>query len=331
MSRVESRVDRFLATRVGELGIYFRKMLGLSRIPWSKYDTRMPQGLDVEAISNIVYTIRGENYKPSIFIHGVLPRSGTNYLADLFKFHQRIHAHPRDLWEFPLLSVTDRVTQLQNDFTRVYRHNAEVLYPFEFSAYLDSAYMKCLQSKVGSNKTMVFKFPFVHHANIFRILFPEDYQILLLRDGRDVVSSSMKTFSKGIIKRNFSDYCAEWSRATETILNYDVDGPNQHSRTIVVRFEDFIKNPCERIRELLDRVGLDCSMYNFSGLANMPVRGSSELATRSEGVHWQPYKSQNEFNPIGRWSGWPERRKRKFKRIAGEMLINAGYETSDIW
>jgi protein-tyrosine sulfotransferase len=327
----ETRFDKLLATRVGDLGIYFRKLLGLKKVPWRKYDTQLPPGFDVKVIENITYTIRGKDYRPAIFIHGVLPRSGTNYLADLFEFHQAIHPHPRHFWEFPLLSVTDRVVELQNDFARVYRRNAEVLQPFEFSAYLNSGFMRYLQELVGPNKTMLFKFPFVHYVSLFRILFPRDYLILLLRDGRDVVSSSMKTFRKGLFKRKFSEYCAEWTCATGTILKHDVNGPRHHPRTLIVKYEELVSNPEGHMREVLDKVGLECDKYDFSGLRDMPVRGSSDLADQANGVHWQPWKPRGKFNPVGRWRDWPEHRKQKFKVIAGDMLINAGYEVSNDW
>jgi protein-tyrosine sulfotransferase len=264
-------------------------------------------------------------------VHGVLPRSGTNYLADLLERHQDVHAHPHRFWEFPLLSVTDRVEELQADFARVYRRNAEVLKPFEFAACLASGLMRHLQELVGPDKTMLFKFPYVHYVSLFRLLFPQDYLILLLRDGRDVVSSSMKTFQKGFFISRFSNYCVEWDCAARTILKYDGGGPKKHPRTLVVKYEDLFSSPGESIRAILRRVGLESARYDFADIGNMPVRGSSDLAEHAGGIHWKPQSRQEKFNPVGRWKDWPERRKRRFKAKAGDTLIAAGYAVSNEW
>jgi hypothetical protein len=327
----ETRLDKLLATRVGDLGTYVRRLFRLNRVPRHKYDVELPDSFDSATIERIVYSIRGEDYQPALFILGVHPRSGTNYLADLFSFHEDIYPHPRKFWEFPLLSVTNHVMQLQNDFARVYRRNAEVLRPMEFAAYLSAGFMRSLQQQVGPGKTMLFKFPYAHYVDLFRTIFPKDYLVLILRDGRDVVTSSLKTFRKGILRRGFSDYCREWNYATRAILKYDAHGCAVHPRTVVVKYESLFQNPEERMREILQKFGLSADRYDFKNLREMAVRGSSDLVERGGAAHWKPVKRTSTFNPVGRWKGWSEGQKRRFKAIAGETLIAAGYEAGENW
>jgi hypothetical protein len=178
---------------------------------------------------------------------------------------------------------------------------------------------------------MLFKFPYAHYVDLFRTIFPKDYLVLILRDGRDVVTSSLKTFRKGILRRGFSDYCREWNYATRAILKYDAHGCAVHPRTVVVKYESLLQNPEERMREVLQKFGLSADRYDFKNLREMAVRGSSDLVERGGAAHWKPVKRTSTFNPVGRWKGWSEGQKRRFKAIAGETLIAAGYEASENW
>ena len=123
----ETKLDRLLATRIGDLVLNLGRWMGLNLKPLYKYELALTDEFDRKEIERTIYAIRGEDYRPAIFIHGVLPRSGTNYLRDLFARHPDINAFPHHFAEFPLLSITDKVLQLQNDFVRVYPLNADVL------------------------------------------------------------------------------------------------------------------------------------------------------------------------------------------------------------
>ncbi len=85
------------------------------------------------------------------------------------------------------------------------------------------------------------------------------------------------------------------------------------------------------MREILSKTGMDPDKYDFTNLRNVPIRGSSDLADQPGGMHWKPWKPPGQFNPVGRWKGWSKYRKRKFKAIAGDTLIAAGYEKDNHW
>lgn len=327
----EGRLDKLLASRVGNLSIYIRKLLRLNIVPRHKYEVRIPDGHDNKEIENIAYDIRGTEYRPAIFIHGVLPRSGTNFLSDLIERHQDIYPHPHRFWEFPLLSITDHMMQLQNDFARTYPKNSEVLKPFEFAACLNSGLMRHLQEQVSPLKTMLFKFPYVHYIDLFRMFFPKDYLILLLRDGRDVVASSVKTYRKGLLRKRMADYCREWDCGARTILKYDSNRVVKNARTFVVRYENLFLDPDGCIRDILCKTGMELDRYDFRNLRDIPIRGSSELVEKTGEIDWKPRQRQGTFNPVGRWKAWSRHKKRKFKAISGDTLIAAGYEVSNEW
>jgi len=238
--------------RVQEFGLFFKRFFHLDSIK-KKYV--MPLGknrcINSQLFLDISFSIRGCDYSPSIMIHGVMPRSGTNYLADLMSYHKLIKPFPHRFWEFPLLASTEKIAQLQDDFASIYKKNSEVLEPFEFAGYLNSGMMKYLQNLSGSDKIMLFKFPYIDYVAFFRDFFPRDYLILVLRDGRDVVQSSIKTFKdkKGIFGYNFTDYCREWNYAAQIILKYE-RGEINDSRAFVVRYEELYADP-EKVISML--------------------------------------------------------------------------------
>lgn len=326
-----NKIGRFLLTRIGDLEIYFRRFCGLSRVEKNKYFLEYPDEFDQNEIKRIVSLIRGEEYQPAIFIHGVLPRSGTNYLSDLMKRHKDVFSYTYHFFEFPLLSFTGEVKDLQSDFNRRIARYPGSLKAFEFSAYINAGMMKNLQALSESKKNMLFKYPFVHYLDLFRTFFPRDFLILILRDGRDVVSSSVRTFGTGFFKKNFSDYCREWDFATQCILKYCQGNSCSNPRTVVVKYEDLYKDPQTTIHKILHALHLDPKRFDFNGISHQPIRGSSALSNNKGRVTWEPQERQDDFNPIGRWGDWPIRQKRQFKTYAGRSLIAAGYAKDNNW
>jgi len=323
----ENIVERLFSSRLTDLGVLVKRLLGLNSIAEEKFSPIPPSREDAQTLREIVFSIRGGNYKPAIIIHGVMPRSGTNYLASLLRFHDDIFHHPHRLWEFPLLTVTDSCQHLQRDFIRTYRRNAEVLREYEFAAVLAAGFMQHLQQLTGPDKIMLLKAPHVEFIDLFRILFPRDYLLLVLRDGRDVVTSSLKTFTKGLLRKGFRDYCLEWNYGAQAILRL---GRRKDPRTLILRYEDLFADPVSNIRSILELTGLGESGFHFDKLDTMQVIGSSELSEGGK-VNWHPQHRPASFKPVGRWHDWNTRRKRQFRTIAGKALIDCGYEKDGNW
>lgn len=91
----------------------------LSRPTAQTGDFIFPQSADERAhLASLVRSIRGEGARPAVFVHGVLPRSGTNYLADVLALHPDLQQDPGRLWEFPLLYVAPGADALQREFRK---------------------------------------------------------------------------------------------------------------------------------------------------------------------------------------------------------------------
>jgi len=315
--------------RLDQFPRYARRLLGLPAARPEDFSVPLTDW-ERSRLQEIARAARGPNPKPAVFVHGVLPRSGTNFLSDALELHADLCAHPGRLWEFPLLYVAPGATALQREFVQMFKPNNEVMGRFDMLAYLASGWMAALQQEAG-DRHILLKCPHVQHINLFRHIFPDDILLLCLRDGRDIVQSSKGTFRRGLIGRKVtSELMREWRYATDAILSFEPGGQNAYGNAMVIRYEALVEQPNEVIGQALAHAGLEPERYDFEALSNLPVRGSSAV-TADDKSRWDQHEKPKDFKPVGRWSSWSERQRRQFKSLAGATLIRAGYAADDSW
>jgi protein-tyrosine sulfotransferase len=285
-----------------------------------------------ERLRAIADAVRGARPIPAIFVHGVLPRSGTNFLADALALHPHVYPNPGRLWEFPLLYVAPGAKALRQEFLSMFKRSEDVVGPYDLLAYLASGWLLALQQEAAERRILL-KSPHVQNITLAPHVFPHDVQILCLRDGRDVVHSSLATFPRWRPRgKGLHELAREWRYATEAVLTFEPGGANAYQGAKVVRFEALVEDPQTVMHGILTHAGLDPDLYDFQALRRLPVRGSSALAMRPGEERWMQRDKPEDFRPIGRWQGvWTDRQKRQFKAIAGATLIEAGYASDPGW
>jgi protein-tyrosine sulfotransferase len=316
--------------RLPQLYRYGRRAIGLPAARKSDFMVEVPSG-DSARLHAIAAAIRGPGAPPAIFVHGVLPRSGTNFLADALALHPHVHANPGRLWEFPLLYVAPGAEALQQEFLAMFPRNAEVMGRFDLLAYLSSGWLTALQKEAGQRR-LLLKSPHVQNLPLFRHLFPDDILLLCLRDGRDVIQSSLSTFARWrLLSKGFAELAREWRYATEAILAFEPGGEHANANAKVVRYEALALDTEAVLHDVLRHAGLDPAVFDFDALRRLPVRGSSSLASQGD-QRWAPHGKPKDFQPVGRWrQAWSSHKKRRFKALAGTALIQAGYAQDDRW
>ena len=322
--------EAFSYLRVRDLYRYVRRAIGLPTARSEDFLLPVSRS-EGDRLRTIAADVRGPQPPPALFIHGVLPRSGTNFLADALALHPDVYPHPGRLWEFPLLYVAPGTAALQQEFLFMFRRNSEVMGCYDLLAYLASGWLVALQKEAGRRR-MLFKSPHVQNINLFRHIFPGDILFLCLRDGRDIIQSSLQSFRRwGPRSKSFSGLAREWRHGTEAILTFEPGGENAYARAKVVRYEHLVQKPEATMRGVLDHAGLDPGAFDFAALARLPVRGSSEIRGGDD-ARWTPHDKPADFQPIGRWkAAWSMVEKARFKAIAGRTLIRAGYTTDMCW
>lgn len=316
--------------RVAQLPYLARRALRIPATSRADFSTPLSEA-EIARMRAISRAVRGEAARPIVFIHGVLPRSGTNYLADILALHPDVHAHPGRIWEFPLLYVAPGARALQREFVGMFTRNAEVTTEYDFLAFIASGWAKMLQQE-APDRTLVIKTPHVQHIDLFRYIFPNDKLILCLRDGRDVLQSSMDTFKDSpLTRKSFAELCREWAFGAEVILDHEPGGHFQSPNVMVARYEPIAAGDQDMVQKLVAHGGLDPRRFPFDAYRALPVRGSSR-SQRKDHDRWStPEPRTADFNPVGRWETWSKREKAVFKKIAGPALVRAGYARNGNW
>jgi len=293
----------------------------------------------------------GAHVEPSqtrpVFILGISERSGTTYLQDLLRVHpdcdvdgleleeDHFVAYANLLVRFVNLASRDwkqwrRPDQLQEQRELVCRCLGDGLISY---LRLQVRTRRLLTGKVPADKplpVLVTKTPDVTNLHLFFRMFPDAELLILVRDGRAVVESAVKTFY-----RSFAQEARQWAMRAAAIRRF-VDGDSHRAgRYLVVRYEDLYTNTEAELRKVMLFLRLDPNVYDFERARNLPVRGSSSLRQEgaewrqsfvAPGIHWNAVPKTAEFRPLERWSYWSRAKHERFNWIAGKCLVAFGYE-----
>lgn len=182
-----------------------------------------------------------------------------------------------------------------------------------------------------SSKRTILKTPSTRNLENLEIMFPGARVIFLIRDGRDTCFSRLRAG----YEKNLEESVRFWSTRVRHMLRHDeksrTGGPGA-TQPLWIRYEDAFEAP----DTVLDRVALyldtrrDTS--NDVDAGRLPVFGSSEFGHDETGDFAKVTVARPEdFNPVGRWKSWPRVTREMFHEIAGDELIELGYEADNTW
>jgi protein-tyrosine sulfotransferase len=317
-------IQRLSRTRLGDMGFWLRRAIRRNSISPSWFYDAPLDAAQLDRLQAVASAVRQHGGPAVVILHGVMPRSGTNYLAELLALHPDVVVHPLGIRELPLLALVPEARHWQEAFLEFYRGNETVFADLELFAYAISGLMRRIEHHYRDTRLVVLKVPHTRFISYFPAFFPKDRCIMLLRDGRHVVQSTIATWPLKPFGKSFADICQEWTYATHAALDYwQVCDTNV---TSLQRYEDIVSAPHERMETLLDFLGLDPARYSFDRIKTLPVFGSSEVSKRNGEVVWEPVKVDGSFNPARRKIQWSPRQERLFASIAGPAMRRAGYE-----
>jgi protein-tyrosine sulfotransferase len=269
-----------------------------------------------------------------IFILGVMPRSGTNYLWDLICSHpdcaparEPIH---EDLFLQHAHMLEAYVAAVRRAWDPAWGAFADDL-PAKLWGSLGDGLISFLW--VQRDRRLVTKSPSVRNLTRFFSLFPRARLLILIRDGRSAVQSAMTTFAW-----DFDTAAHLWAEGAEEIRQFDRANRDRGLSYRIVRYEDLVDDLQATMAEILDFLDLDHDRFDSEAAARLPVRGSSAFfgAGRAT-VNWDPVEKDAAFAPKERWRDWDPTLLRRFEWIAGDQLRHFGYQgspdrpTSVVW
>ena len=270
-----------------------------------------------DAISS-AKSIRGIDRPATIMVFGVAPRSGTNYIGNVISNHPDVSAYPNEIYEVPFLRITNKLKSFQDAFFDDYYRNIENMNKNDFLPLFGSSFIAHLYSYIPKGKTMLVKEPDTRFLRYFPYVFPHEHLLLVLRDGRDVVDSTIRTWPS----MDFKKICQRWSDSTKLILKFQ---RKYNERYLLIKYEDMLDKPKHYMTNILMHYKLDVDSYPFEKIESMPIVGSSTASKKGDEVSWKPIPASKSFKPTNKWNNWTAKQKNDFKTIAGEALIEAKY------
>jgi hypothetical protein len=269
------------------------------------------------------------NVEP-IFVLGIKERSGTNYLFHLLCLHPSV-SHGGPIWENYILDRIDVLKEFVTYLFRTWHVNWDVSNavgsPQLLCELLGRSLVTFLNRQLdvdgtdlGISRKLVTKSPSVENIELFFEFFPKSKLIVIVRDGRDLVESGIRTFGW-----DFEQATREWSRAAHTIINFLVhQGANPNFK--LIRYEDLVTDTELTLKNCLRFLGLNTDEYDFSAAKNLPVVGSSSVVKGYAPIHWHPQPKENNFNSVGRWKHWSWYRNVRFNWIAADYMREFRYD-----
>jgi protein-tyrosine sulfotransferase len=256
-----------------------------------------------------------------IFLLGILARSGTNYLYDLIRAHPDVGVR-RPIWEDKLLRHAQFLKQYAETVAATWDPQWHV--PAEEQAKLLLALGSGLRSFVtdGADAShVIVKTPSVQNLPLFRELIPDAPLIVLVRDGRSVTESGVRSFGW-----SYPLTMKQWADAARTILDADPVLTRSGHRYRLVRYENVLADPRAELTKIFATCGLDPARYDFDAAHDSPVRGSSTVRPDSTGpVDWALIDRPADFNPVNRFADWDEALRALYAELAGEAHRHLGY------
>lgn len=276
------------------------------------------------------------------FILGIGQRSGTNFLARLLQLHPEC-AHPGPIWEDFVVQhahILDGMTRrLYSAWEPKWQVREQVGPPDVLMACLGDGLRQFLHRQLSAaNATVgagtgsvdgapgrvvfVTKTPSVRNLEHFPRLFPAARLILVVRDGRAVVESRVKSFDW-----HYEAAMREWAAAARTILRFRAERGDFMRQVLLVRYEDLLGDLRRTLETVFRFLEVAPERFDFARAEALDVTGSSELRSSSgQAVHWEGVKKTASFNPLARFGNWPQARHDRFRWIAGREQELFDYE-----
>lgn len=256
-----------------------------------------------------------------IFIHGIMPRSGTNFLCDLLLLHPDCSRGRAPVREDLFLDHSDHLLAFAEAVRAAWDPDWGAFgrdLPDRLCAEIGEGLVSFLWTDRG--RRLVTKSPSVRHLDRFFTFYPLARLVILVRDGRSVVQSAVATF-----QWDFDRACREWAQAADTIRLFQRAEAARSHRWRLVRYEELVDDTEGQLRSLFEFVGLDATRYDFEAARSLPVFGSSAYGRRGGAVHWEPVAKDASFAPKERWRAWTDAQMDRFEWLAGDQLRALGY------
>lgn len=278
------------------------------------------------------------------FVLGILHRSGTNYIYKLLKEHPDCVA-PGPITEDFLMHHSDMLKNYADSVYGKWNPNWEVekkigppatLIKHMGHALGEFLKLQTKQSTASSGSPeqpttkrerpsiLLTKTPSVRGIENFFDLFPKDYLIVIVRDGRALVESGVRSFDW-----DYESAMRRWTTNAQAILDLKEKCQGSNQKLLIIKYENIFQNEKEELSKIFNFLDLDATLFDFDHAKSLGVIGSSDIKKTGAAVHWDTNKKSKDFNPLARFSNWDRKKHNRFNWIAGSCMSELEYEIED--
>lgn len=256
-----------------------------------------------------------------IFILGLMPRCGTNFLSNLLQLHPDC-APANPVWEDFIITHLDKLALYSDAVAAEWDADWGVddRTCSDLNVALGNGLAAFLEDRCPARR-VISKTPRVTNVDLFRHFFPDSKLLILVRDGRAIVESGARTFhwSREAAMHTLADAARAVSRFRDSTRS-----DRNHYR--ILRYEDLWQETESQLRKLFNFLELDEACYDWEKALALPVRGSSELGAQEEkSIHWDPVERDADFDPLSRFAEWSDAAHFRYNAVAGSAMEPFGY------
>lgn len=262
-----------------------------------------------------------------LFLFGVLPRSGTNFVFKSILLHPDINKsfHPGEDY---ILSQSQHlklyVDKLVDKWSPRWEGTDRVVQKKRILDNLSKAHYNYLKQDDNIKAKYIFtKTPSTEGIENLSMLFPESKAIFLVRDGKSLIRSGVKSFIWTYID-SMKKYAQSLSRI-KSIVSQD-----NHKNCLVINYEKFCSNPEKELKSIYNFLELDPSSINYSQVSQMPVLGSSDHIDDKTGkFKWVVSNESSSTKPKFKKLEWHPLMLKRYNSIC-KIASEFGYDDSNV-
>lgn len=248
-----------------------------------------------------------------LFLLAPMNRSGTKFFKSLLLGHRAI-TQGFSLEDYSI-AYSDLLLEYAQKASRHWGRTPDDKDPQRdrLQHRLGECLLDFFEEGAGNGEFLLLTTPRPWGLENIRTLFPDARLLIIVRDGRDCVSSACKAFSA----RNFRFWAQEWRRGADEIIRFaGRHADEQHAVWDFISFEKAVQEPESAMRGSFEFLGLPPDDYDRSVLDEMVIRGSSWHGGVSTNA-----KMTKDFNPVGRHRDWS-----LFQRLTFQFATGKSYQ-----
>ncbi len=274
----------------------------------------------------------------AVYIVSPTQRSGTNFLSHIMNMHPKLIFPSKEKFpdEHCLFTYIEDLKKYVYKTSATWSkwtngdQNPSSDQAKKLMSYIGDGILNYFSEDLCEDELLLLKTPDAGNFMDFFHLFPSTKVVLLIRDGRDTVESFLKSWggsaSFGKMTNRWKDRMIQIEKLIERAKEAGID-----QNIYCLKYDNLNSNTEEELSKIFDFLDLDASIFPWDKLKQTPVLGSSSYRGGEKDVHWKPIAKTNDFKPSGKWMEWGERKKSRFKKIAGKELVKFGFAENNAW